>query len=173
VPPLTHSMTSRFRPPRPRDGSTIESTAAGPRRAGAVLVRDAASVPGWQRARGTIAHQAELCGGAVLPMPLLCLSACFEATRVDYYRGFTDVRERGDRPGCVCHPGAEAKNSSCPPAARPLSSSALSTAPDSIHLTPWPVLRHRTRHPVGLPRSQKSQEDSGRTPFLKPVRFHL
>ena len=38
----------------------------------------------------------QLCQRDVLPMPLLYLSAFFEATRQDYYRGFTDVRERGD-----------------------------------------------------------------------------
>jgi Fic family protein len=41
----------------------------------------------------------QLCERGVLPMPLLYLSAFFEATRADYYRGFTDVRERGDWTG--------------------------------------------------------------------------
>jgi Fic family protein len=41
----------------------------------------------------------QLCERGILPLPLLYLSAFFEATRADYYRGFTDVRERGDWTG--------------------------------------------------------------------------
>ena len=45
----------------------------------------------------------QLCQRDVLPMPLLYLSAFFEATRKDYYRGFTDVRERGDWNGWLLY----------------------------------------------------------------------
>ena len=45
----------------------------------------------------------QLCQRDVLPMPLLYLSAFFEATRQDYYRGFTDVRERGDWTGWLLY----------------------------------------------------------------------
>lgn len=41
----------------------------------------------------------QLCERDVLPLPLLYLSAFFEATRADYYRGFNDVRERGEWSG--------------------------------------------------------------------------
>jgi len=36
-------------------------------------------------------------------MPLLYLSAFFEATRQDYYRGFTEVREHGDWTGWLLY----------------------------------------------------------------------
>ncbi len=45
----------------------------------------------------------QLCQRDVLPMPLLYLSAFFEATRQDYYRGFTEVRERGDWTGWLLY----------------------------------------------------------------------
>ncbi len=45
----------------------------------------------------------QLCQREVLPMPLLYLSAFFEATRQDYYRGFTEVREHGDWAGWLLY----------------------------------------------------------------------
>jgi Fic family protein len=45
----------------------------------------------------------QLCQRDVLPMPLLYLSAFFEATRQHYYRSFTDVRERGDWTGWLLY----------------------------------------------------------------------
>ena len=41
----------------------------------------------------------ELCERNVLPVPLLYLSAFFEATRADYYGGLRGVSERGDWAG--------------------------------------------------------------------------
>ncbi len=45
----------------------------------------------------------QLCQRDLLPMPLLYLSAFFEATRQDYYRGFTEVREHGDWTGWLLY----------------------------------------------------------------------
>ena len=45
----------------------------------------------------------QLCQRDVMPLPLLYLSAFFEATRQDYYRGFTQVREQGDWTGWLLY----------------------------------------------------------------------
>lgn len=45
----------------------------------------------------------QLCQRDVLPLPLLYLSAFFEATRQDYYRGFAEVREQGDWTGWLLY----------------------------------------------------------------------
>lgn len=45
----------------------------------------------------------QLCERGVLPLPLLYLSAFFEATRADYYRGLSAVREAGDWAGWLMY----------------------------------------------------------------------